>query len=619
MSTEARTIQGEHPADARERILGALGQYWGYDELRPHQEAAINASLDGRDSLVVLPTGGGKSLCFQIPAALRTGADIVVSPLISLMQDQVEALRTCGYPAVALNSAASPAQNARAEEQIRAGEASLIYAAPERLLSMRTLSLLDGAHINAIVVDEAHCISHWGHDFRPEYRRLTELRRRFPSATWHAFTATATQRVRDDIAHQLGLRDPEILVGDCDRPNLTYRVAPRTSARDQVLEAIRRHDGHAAIVYCISRKDTERTAEWLKGKGVNAAPYHAGLSAERRARVQRDFMAEKLSVVVATVAFGMGVDRSDVRCVVHMAMPKSIEHYQQEAGRAGRDGLPAECVLLYSSYDPEKWRQLMMRSAQETGQDELPEHQLELLDHMRSFCARMKCRHQALAEYFDQSLDSENCGACDVCLGENQAADDAPVIAQKIISCVARLDGRFGAAHVADVLLGSTKERIRTLGHDTLSVHGILAGTPSPVLRSYIDQLIDAGALQRIGEEYPLLQLTDDSLAFLRTEREVSLLTPKAAARAKAPRASESASWEGVDEQLFDRLRTLRREIAEQRGVPAYIVFGDQVLRDLARVRPADRSQMLEVKGIGPRKLEEFGEAFLGCINGANA
>jgi len=612
VSTDASPAGASQPS--RERILAVLRQYWGYDDLRPHQEAAIRASLGRRDSLLVLPTGGGKSLCFQIPAAMRAGADIVVSPLISLMQDQVDGLRTCAYPAVALNSGATPKQLAEAESKIRSGEARLIYAAPERLFSPRTLDLLASVRINSIVVDEAHCISHWGHDFRPEYRRLTELRRRFPGASWHAFTATATRRVRDDIVHQLGLRDPEILVGDCDRPNLIYRVAPRTSARAQLLEALRRHEDQAAIVYCISRKDTERTAEWLASQGLSAAPYHAGLSPERRRRIQDDFMRERLHVVVATVAFGMGVDRSDVRCVVHMAMPKSIEHYQQEAGRAGRDGLDAECVLLYSSADPEKWRQLMLRSASESGADEVPAHQLELLGHMQDFCARMRCRHAALAEYFGQSLSSDNCGACDVCLGENEVVEDATVISQKIISAVARLEGRFGAAHVVDVLTGAARQRIRSLGHDRLSVFGILAGTPAPVLRSFIDQLIDARALARADGEFPLIRLTPDSRDFLKGERDVTLLRPRTATRTRAARPSREASWEGVDPDLFDRLRALRREIAEERGVPAYIVFGDQVLRDLARVRPADHSQMLEVKGIGPRKLEEFGDAFLECM-----
>lgn len=599
-----------------ERLLATLKQYWGYDTLRPMQEQAIRASLDGVDSLVVLPTGGGKSLCYQLPAAMRPGTDLVISPLISLMRDQVDALTTCGYPAVALNSGMSAEQVRQAEAAIHRGEANLIYTAPERVLAPRTLDLIGHLDIRSIVIDEAHCVSHWGHDFRPEYRRLAELKQRLPHASWHAFTATATDRVRNDIVTQLGLRNPAVLVGDCDRPNLTYRVAPRTDGRAQLLEAVKRHSDQAVIVYCISRKDTERTADWLTSHGVNAAAYHAGLPASQRQQVQADFMSERLHVVVATVAFGMGVDRSDVRCVVHMAMPKSIEHYQQEAGRAGRDGLEAECVLLYSAADPAKWRQLMTRSAQEAGEDGPPEHQLELLTHIHRFCSSMKCRHASLANYFGQNYDSGDCAACDVCLNENELADDAATIAQKIISCVARLNSRFGSAQVVDVLRGSTKEKITRYGHDQLSVHGLLKDTPTPVLNSYVDQLIDAGALSRTDDDRPVVQLTADSRDFLKGLRDVTLRRPKVVERTKSsrPRRGE-ADWEGVDQALFDRLRALRRKLADEKGVPAYIIFGDQTLRDLARQKPRTREHMLMIKGIGQQKLDAFAEDFLACID----
>jgi len=307
------------------------------------------------------------------------------------------------------------------------GEARLLFAAPERLLTSRTRDLLRRAEPQAIVVDEAHCISHWGHDFRPEYRRLTELKHTLPDAAWHAFTATATEDVREDIAVQLGLRDPVTLIGDCDRANLVYRVLPRTDGRSQLLEAVHRHDGEAVIVYCISRKDTERTAGWLKDRGMDAAAYHAGLTPRIRQRVQDRFMQERLQIVCATVAFGMGIDRSNVRCVIHMAMPKSIEHYQQEAGRAGRDGLEAECLLLYSSADAMSWRRLMTRSAQDMGEESAPAHQLEMLERMRRFCSSMQCRHRLLAEYFSQTLAGENCGACDVCLDECAKVEDSEI------------------------------------------------------------------------------------------------------------------------------------------------------------------------------------------------
>ena len=598
----------------QEQVFATLKRFWGYDSLRPLQAEAVQASLDGRDSLIVMSTGGGKSLCYQLPAALREGADLVISPLISLMQDQVDGLSACGYPAVALHGGMSTEEINAAETAIRQGKVNLIYTAPERLFSGRLLGLLNQAPIRSVVIDEAHCVSHWGHDFRPEYRRLVELRSRLPHATWHAFTATATRRVRDDIAAQLGLHNPVILQGDCDRPNLTYRVAPRTDARSQLLEAVTRHAKQAVIVYCISRKDTERTATWLAGRGVHAAAYHAGMDAKSRREVQDSFMREQLDVVVATVAFGMGVDRSDVRCVVHMAMPKSIEHYQQEAGRAGRDGLEAECLLLYSSADAAKWRQLITRSALEAGADGPPEHQLRMLAHMQRFCSSMRCRHAMLAQYFGQDYGEHPCDACDVCLGENELAEDATVITQKILSCVARVQGRFGAAHVVDVLRGSGKEKIRRLGHDGLSVFGLLKDPPTPLLHSYVDQLIDAGAINRTEDDMPVVRLTQASKDFLKGECEVTLRRPKVVQRATPPRGE--ANWEGVDQEVFERLRALRRRLAEEHQVPAYIIFGDQTLRELARLQPRGHTQMLQVKGVGQRKLQAYGDAFLACIEG---
>jgi len=592
-------------------VLGVLQRYWGYDALRPMQDEAIGCAVAGRDSLVVLPTGGGKSLCYQIPAALHGGTDLVVSPLISLMKDQVDALLACGYPAVALHSGLSDAESAEAERAIEAGEVRLVYAAPERALTGRSIRLWKSVGVRSIVIDEAHCISHWGHDFRPEYRRLTELRRALPEASWHAFTATATERVRADIAEQLGLGDGAILVGDCDRPNLTYRVAPRTDAKNQLLDAVARHENEAVIVYCLSRKDTEKTADWLVSRGVEASAYHAGFDSKKRQRIQDRFMQERCNVIVATVAFGMGIDRSDVRCVVHTAMPKSIEHYQQEAGRAGRDGLPAECVLLYSSADVARWKRLMERSAYEAGEAGPPEHQIEMLGHMQRFCSGMTCRHAQLAAYFGQSLEG-SCDACDVCLGENAEVADAPVVAQKILSCVARLEGRFGASHVVSVLRGANTELIRRTGHNELSVYGLMRETPKPVLQSFIDQLIDAGALARSGDDRPVVQLTEASREFLRCERAVALRRPNAPQARSRDRAE--ADWSGVDHDAFEALRALRREIAEERSVPAYIIFGDQTLRELARHMPRTREEMLRVKGVGQKKLDEFGDHFLSRI-----
>lgn len=597
----------------RARLFDLLRLHWGFDALRPMQEESIRANLDARDSLVVLPTGAGKSLCYQLPAMMREGLDVIVSPLISLMKDQVDGLISRGCPAVALHSGLTPEEQTEAERAIEAREVRMVFAAPERLLTSRMRAILRRAKPASIVVDEAHCISHWGHDFRPEYRRLTDLKQTVPDAAWHAFTATATERVRTDIARQLGLRDPAILVGDCDRPNLVYRVLPRVSGREQLLEIVKRHEGRAVIVYCISRKDTETMAAWLTDQGVQASAYHAGLSATARQRVQDRFMQERLQVVVATVAFGMGIDRSDVRCVIHMAMPKSVEHYQQEAGRAGRDGLEAECTLLYSSADVSNWRRLMQHAARENGDASPPQHQIELLDHMRRFCSTMTCRHRALAAYFGQAFDKPNCGACDICLEECEVVADSVVVAQKILSCVARLRVGFGAAHIGDVLRGANKERIRRLGHDALSVYGLMAGTPSSAIQSYIDQLCDQGALERTTDEMPVVRLTECSGEYLRGERPVTLRSPRVA-QTRAESKASGADWEGVDRDLFDRLRSLRREISQERAIPAYLVFDDATLREMARRRPATRDALLEVKGVGQRKLEEFGDAFLGCI-----
>ncbi|MPZ50335.1 MAG: RecQ family ATP-dependent DNA helicase [Dehalococcoidia bacterium] len=398
-------------------VAAALHKYWGYSELRPLQREAIDAGIARTDSLVVLPTGGGKSLCYQIPPLVTNRIDVVVSPLISLMKDQVDALKACGYPATALHSGLSEEERRRAVGELMAGKHRLVFVAPERLLTPWFMGVMERLNVGAFAIDEAHCISQWGHDFRPEYRRLATLKERYPQASIHAFTATATPRVREDIVRQLKLQSPRTLVGRFDRPNLVYRVIPRTDIDAQVTEAVRRHKDEAAIVYCISRADTERMAEVLRARGVKAAAYHAGLDPVSRARTQEAFAAEKLDVVVATVAFGMGIDRSNVRCVIHAALPKSIEHYQQETGRAGRDGLEAECVLFYSPADFRRWESVLRRGGDEGGEAQA-NTQIALLAEMQRLAAAGECRHRALSRYFGQEYERPACGACDVCLGE---------------------------------------------------------------------------------------------------------------------------------------------------------------------------------------------------------
>lgn len=444
-------------------ILAVVRRYWGYDSLRPLQEQAIRAGLERHDSLVVLPTGGGKSLCYQVPPLLTGRTDVVVSPLISLMKDQVDGLRACGYPAVALYGGLPRVAIRELEEEVEGGRYRLVFAAPERLLAPGFLELLQRLPVRAFAIDEAHCISHWGHDFRKDYRQLAVLKQRFPGASIHTYTATATERVREDIVAQLHLRDPTTLVGTFDRPNLVYRVFHRLDVYQQVLEILERHPREAAIVYCISRKDTETMAARLQAAGVRAAYYHAGMEAEQRRRTQEAFSKEKLDVIAATVAFGMGIDRSDVRCVIHAAMPKSIEHYQQETGRAGRDGLPAECVLFYSFDDASTWDWLIRKSAQEANAPaEVAQAAIELLNHMQEYCSRPECRHRFLSEYFGQTYENPNCGACEVCLNEVEIDPEATITAQKILSCVARVEQRFGVGHVVKVLVGTGERLVRS-------------------------------------------------------------------------------------------------------------------------------------------------------------
>ena len=593
-------------------ILATVRRYWGYTELRPLQEQAIKAGLEQRDSLVVMPTGGGKSLCYQVPPELAQRTDIVVSPLISLMKDQVDGLRECGYPAAALYSGMTPEELRRTEEQMLEGRFRLVFVAPERLLTPRFLQLVERLEIRAFAIDEAHCISHWGHDFRPEYRQFASLKKRFPQASVHAYTATATERVRADIAAQLRLRDPAILVGTFDRPNLVYRIVPRLDARAQVLEILQRHRRQAAIVYCISRKDTESMASFLQANQLRAAFYHAGMEAEERRRTQDDFAAEDLDVVAATVAFGMGIDRSDVRCVIHAAMPKSIEHYQQETGRAGRDGLEAECVLLYSAADVLRWESLIEKSAGDAeAAPEIIAASRQLLDHVRRLCSGVHCRHRKLSEYFGQEYLKPTCEACDVCLNEVEGLADATVTAQKILSCVARAGEHFGAEHIVDVLLGASTDRIRRWHHEELSTYGLMKGTARPALTNMLYQLIDDGLLERTTDERPVLRLTDASREVLRGNRSVQLLQPKT--KVKKTRFDEK-SWESVDAGLFETLRNLRRQLADERRVPAYVLFSDATLRDMARVRPGSPNALLGIRGVGERKLADLGERFLEII-----
>jgi ATP-dependent DNA helicase RecQ len=596
-------------------ILDVLRQYWGFDALRPLQAEAIRAGLEQRDSVVVMPTGGGKSLCYQVPPIVAGRTDVVVSPLISLMKDQVDGLQASGYPAAAVHSNLSLPERNAIFDGIRAGAYRLLFVSPERLLTPGFTPLLHALGVRTFAIDEAHCISHWGHDFRPEYRQLARLKEHFPGASLHAFTATATPRVQGDIVEQLGLENPNVLVGASDRPNLTYRIVPRVRLDSQVVEILERHRGEAVIVYCLSRRDTETLAATLQANGFNAAAYHAGLDATTRRRTQDAFTRETLDVVVATVAFGMGIDRSDVRCVIHAAMPKSIEHYQQETGRAGRDGLEAECVLLYSAADVLRWKGLLERSrAEGEGDDEALAAQVGLLGHMQGLCSTLECRHRALSRYFGQPYERDGCGACDVCLDEVEPMADSTTITRKILACVARLEQRYGVGQVVQVLRGADTEQVRRWGHDRLSTYGILSELPEKTLTNLVYQLIDQDLLTRSAGDRPVLELTSAGVETMRGEREVRLVEPKSG-RVRQDKAS-AESWEGVDRGLFEALRAVRRSLAAERGVPPYVVFGDEVLRAFAKVRPASPETMRSIKGVGEKKLADFAATFIEAIDG---
>jgi len=599
------TSLAPHPTSA-DPVLDLVERTWGFSSLRPLQRQAIDAVLAGQDSLLVVPTGGGKSLCFQAPALLLDGITIVVSPLLSLMKDQVDALVSNGVPAAALNSTTPLSDQRSIERGAVDGSLRLLFVSPERLATSSFRALLRRAPVRAFAIDEAHCISHWGHDFRPEYRQLRELRDFIPDASIHAFTATATGQVRADICAELRLRDPLVLVGDLDRPNLRYRVIPRRDEIAQIESVIRRYPGEAGIVYCIRRKDVDSVAAVLASRGYRVAGYHAGMPPEERREAQEAFAAERVDIVVATVAFGMGIDRSNVRFVVHAGMPKSIEHYQQESGRAGRDGLASECILLNDAGDAMTWRRILSMGASDEQQLAVSYAQIDAISR---FCISGVCRHRALVEHFggqwrnDDGSVREDCAACDVCLGELDDVPDATTIAQKILSCVVRVGESFGTGHVASVLRGERSAKVLDRKHDALSTFGLLAGHDRDSVRGWIAQLLSMGALVQEGHSRPILRLGPAARPILRGESAVRLVRPNGNG------ASEGGSddWNGVDRDLFEALRNWRRDTAAARGIPPFVIFGDRTLREIAAIRPSTVEGLRAVTGIGDMKLREHG------------
>ncbi|MBI2806950.1 MAG: DNA helicase RecQ [Planctomycetes bacterium] len=594
-----------------------IQKHWGFASLRPLQEEAMQAVLDGRDSLLVLPTGGGKSLCFQAPAVLRGGTTVVISPLIALMKDQVDGLQACGIPAVQLDSSLSPEERYSYECDVRDGAIRLLYISPERLMMPEFQTFIKQVGIKTFAIDEAHCISHWGHDFRPEYRMMSRIKDVFPGVSVHGYTATATEQVRKDICKQLALRDPLVLVGNFDRPNLTYRVLRRQDVDRQVRAVLDRHKGEAGIIYCLRRLDVDETAETVKSWGYKALAYHAGMHSDQRRRVQDAFINEECDIIVATIAFGMGIDRSNIRFILHTSMPKSIEHYQQETGRAGRDGLEAECVLLHSGQDFLTWEAILKKSARENdvSPDFLP-NAIAHAEDMDAYARGAVCRHKALVNYFGQKYIEPSCMACDLCLGDVEKVGDALIVAQKILSCVARVKERFGVNHVISIVRGEDNERVRQYQHDQLSTFGLLKEHARTVIRDWIFQLIGQGVLVKSEDEYPVLKLNLASWEVMKGKQSVQLVQPVRKERSEKVKQSKAdvKSWEGVEKDLFEALRSWRFELAKQIQKPPYVIFSDETLRQLARVRPSDPEKLRAVYGIGDRKLTSYGHLVLAII-----
>ena len=605
------------PAGTSGDALATLQRVFGHAAFRGEQAAIVEHVAAGHDALVLMPTGGGKSMCYQVPALLRDGVAIVVSPLIALMQDQVDALLQSGVRAAYLNSTLDGETVQRVERELLAGELDLLYVAPERLLTPRFLSLLDRAPLALFAIDEAHCVSQWGHDFRREYRELTILHERWPEVPRIALTATADPPTQREIAERLQLEDARRFVSSFDRPNIRYTVVQKDNAKRQLLDFVQGHRGEAGIVYCLSRRKVEETAEYLAGQGIDAIPYHAGMDADLRAANQRRFLRSEGVVVVATIAFGMGIDKPDVRFVAHTDLPKSIEGYYQETGRAGRDGEPADAWMCYGLGDLVLLRQMIEQS--DSG-DERKRLEHRKLDALVGYCETMRCRRQVLLANFGEDYAAKGagqpCGNCDNCL-DPPAAWDATVPAQKALSCVYRSGQRFGAAHIIDILRGSESERIRQFGHDQLSTYGVGTDVDARVWKSVLRQLVAQGLLDVDAEGYGGLRLTEASRGVLKGETQVMLRKPtNTKERVRTTRAATGADIDlaPADQPLFESLRALRGRLAREQNVPAYVIFHDATLREIARLRPISHGQLGGIGGVGAGKLERYGDAVLETV-----
>ena len=597
--------------------LDVLKHTFGYTSFRGEQERIVNSICKGNDVLVVMPTGGGKSLCFQIPSLVRDGVGIVVSPLIALMQDQVQALHEVGVRANFLNSTLSYQQVQDTERALLEGNIDLLYIAPERLLQERTIRLLQRCHIALFAIDEAHCVSQWGHDFRKDYLGLSCIRETFPLVPQIALTATADERTQQEIIERLSLHNGHHFVCGFDRPNIQYRITQKNKARDQLLHFLKNEqEGNCGVTYCLSRKKVDDLAEWLSLRGYNALPFHAGLPAETRKSNQDRFLREENVIIVATIAFGMGIDKPDVRFVVHMDMPKSIEAYYQETGRAGRDGAPATALLLYGVEDVVKLKQMAQMS---DGNEQFKRLEQQRLNALLGLCEIVTCRRQVLLRYFGDEL-AEPCGNCDNCI-EQPKTWDATTPAQMALSCVFRTGQRFGANYIIDVLRGSNNERIRQFGHQSVSTYGIGKEYSLNEWRTIMRQIIARGLLAVDAEGYGVLTLTEESRPVLRGEVSLELrheikTAEKARKESRRPRVMDDI--EEKDLPLWHALRACRKRMAEEQSVPPYVIFHDATLREMLEHRPNNDKSLLEISGVGDQKLKKFGEEFLAVIREAD-
>ncbi len=587
-----------------------LHSTFGYEQFRDSQEAIINQLIDGGDAMVLMPTGGGKSLCYQIPAIARNGVGIVISPLIALMQNQVHALQQVGVRAAFLNSSLDFQETQKIEQQLFNCELDLLYIAPERLMNPRMLNMISRLSIALFAIDEAHCVSQWGHDFRPEYHQLTILHERFPDIPRIALTATADQATRAEIISQLGLEQAQVFVSGFDRPNITYRINQYQNQRDQLLKFLQReHKGDSGIVYCLSRKKVETIADWLSSKGFNALPYHAKLPGNTRQQNQTRFLNEESIIIVATIAFGMGIDKPDVRFVAHLDLPKSIEAYYQETGRAGRDGLPANAWMSYGLQNVVTLRQMLDSSEAGESQKRIERYKL---DTMLGLCEIISCRRQTLLSYFDDQLD-EPCGNCDNCL-EPVETWDASVAVQKLLSCIYRTGQRFGAGYIIDILLGKENTRIQQSGHHKLATYGIGDELNANQWRSVLRQLVAKGLLD-VDIEYGTFRLTEACRPILKGQQQLLLRQDKTPEKNRPTRRRQVTFSTQKQEALWHALRKCRREIAEKQNVPPYIIFPDTTLIEMVDHQPQTPEQLSHVSGVGTVKLERYGDAFLEVLS----